>query len=566
ASAAPPLAERDIAVIGMAGRYPQADDLQQYWDNLRDGRDCIEEIPPHRWDWRKHYDPARGHGAHHSKWGGFINDVDAFDPLFFNISPKEAVSMDPKERLFLEQVWTAMEDAGLRPEDLRRDAQRGTGVYVGLMYENYQLLAAEAAAAGSDVGMAGGSYASIANRVSFFLDLRGPSLAVDTMCSSSMVAVHLACRDLLAGEIGVAIAGGVNLSLHPNKYRMLSAARFMSGDGRCASFGSGGEGYVPGEGVGVLLLKRRADAERDGDRILGLIKASAINHGGRSNGYTVPNAAAQGGVIANAIRAAGIDARAINYVEAHGTGTALGDPIELAGLARGFADSGANGPCRIGSVKSNIGHCEGAAGIAALTKVLLQLAHRQIVPSLHSRELNPDLPLDGSRWIVNQSLCDWERVVVDGVPLPRTAGVSAFGAGGTNAHLILSEYPADACAAPAGVIEPAGRDAHDMHDTHDTQDMQDMQDALVVPLSARNAQRLHAYAQRLRAFVAAHARGERGAPPRLVDLAFTYQRGRIAMPERLAIVARSLAELERALTAYVAGQRTGDGIYAGRAD
>ncbi|MBU9213785.1 SDR family NAD(P)-dependent oxidoreductase [Burkholderia gladioli] len=546
--------ECDIAVIGMAGKYPQADDLEQYWDNLRAGRDCIEEVPAHRWDWRRYYDPARGRGSHHSKWGGFLSDADAFDPLFFNISPKEATSMDPKERLFLEQVWTAMEDAGLRPEDLRHGAGRGTGVYVGLMYENYQLLAAEAAAAGGDVGMAGGSYASIANRVSFFFDLHGPSLAIDTMCSSSMVAVHLACRDLLAGEIGIAIAGGVNLSLHPNKYRMLSAARFMSADGRCASFGSGGEGYVPGEGVGALLLKRRADAERDGDRILGLVKASAINHGGRSNGYTVPNAAAQGSVISRAIRAAGVDARAINYVEAHGTGTALGDPIELAGLARGFAGSVAGQahglpgePCRIGSVKSNIGHCEGAAGVAALTKVLLQLRHGELVPSLHSHELNPDLPLAGTRWVVNQSLCDWPRVVVDGVALPRTAGVSSFGAGGTNAHVIVSEYPeSDAAEPEAAPGEPAGV-------------------PVVVPLSARNAERLAAYAERLHAFVVAPRRGQAG-PPRLADLACTFQRGRIEMPERLAIVAHSLADLEQALAAFVAGARTGHGIHAGRAD
>src|SRR6266481_1841372 len=287
------------------------------------------------------------------------------------------------------------------------------------------------------------SVASIANRVSYALNLHGPSMTLDTMCSSSLTAIHLACQDLKLGRTSLAIAGGVNISIHPNKYLVLSAGQFISIDGHCQSFGEGGDGYIPGEGVGVVVLKRLSEAKRDGDHIYGIIRGSVLNHGGKTNGSTVPNPHAQASAISRALAESDTDARHISYIEAHGTGTKLGDPIEIAALSKAFNQYTQDTEfCLIGSAKSNIGHCESAAGIAGLTKVLLQMQHQQIVPSLHSAQLNPHIDFHDSPFVVNQSLRAWERPVIDGRKLPRIAGISSFGAGGSNAHMIVEEYQA----------------------------------------------------------------------------------------------------------------------------
>ncbi|AJP04992.1 hypothetical protein TU94_29680 [Streptomyces cyaneogriseus subsp. noncyanogenus] len=549
----------DIAVIGLSGRYPQSPDLRAYWQNLRDGRDCVVEIPEDRWDWRAHYSPDRdAPGRHYSRWGGFIADVDRFDPLFFNISPREAGHLDPQERLFLEHAWTAMEDAGYTRERLRRtDGEAGpgaVGVYAGVMWGQYQLLfpgGDEHTVAGNPHAL-GSSYASIANRVSFVLNLHGPSMTVDTMCSSSLTAVELACRDLSRGRIGLAFAGGVNVTVHPNKYLALSAGQFISGKGHCESFGIGGDGYIPGEGVGVALLKPLRDAERDGDHIYGVIKGSALSHGGRTNGYTVPNPRAQRAAITSALRESGVDPRTIGYVEAHGTGTRLGDPIEITGLSEAFqaaaaaggADDGDRPSCRLGSVKSNIGHCESAAGIAGLTKVLLQMKHGRIAPSLHSATLNPNIDFAATPFVVNQELRDWERPVVDGRTHPRVAGVSSFGAGGSNAHLVVAEH-IDRRPAPAA----------------------DASGPLLFPLSAKTADRLQAYAGELLRFAREqeHEEFTGEARPTAADLAYTLQTGREAMEERLAVVADSFAALAGKLERYLAGREPVDGLHRGSA-
>ena len=324
----------DIAIVGVAGRYPQAIDLDQFWANLSQGRDSITEIPLERWDHAQYFDADRSKaGKTYSKWGGFIDGVDQFDPLFFNISPREAELMDPQERLFLECVHATLEDAGYTRENVAED--NNVGVFVGVMYEEYQLFAAQEQARGRNLALLN-SAASVANRVSYFCNFNGPSLALDTMCSSSLTAIHLACQALQRGGCTVAIAGGVNVSVHPNKYLMLAQGKFISGKGRCESFGEGGEGYVPGEGVGAVLLKPLAQAQADGDHIYGVIRATAINHGGKTNGYTVPNPNAQAKVIERALREARIDARTVSYIEAHGTGTSLGDPIEISGLSKAF--------------------------------------------------------------------------------------------------------------------------------------------------------------------------------------------------------------------------------------
>ncbi|HEX8672987.1 MAG TPA: polyketide synthase, partial [Longimicrobium sp.] len=444
--AGPPSGPLDVAIIGVSGRYPQARTLEAYWRNLREGRDCITEIPPERWDHARYYDPVKGApGKTYSRWGGFIEGVDECDPLFFNISPREMERIDPQERLFLQCVYEAVEDAGYTRDTLAggRGTEARVGVYVGVMYEEYQLFGAQAQARGVPLTLTG-SPSSIANRVSYYCNFHGPSMGVDTMCSSSLSAIHLACQDLRDG-CDYAVAGGVNISVHPNKYLFLGQSGFVSSGGRCASFGEGGDGYVPAEGVGAVLLKPLARAVADGDHVYGVIKATSVNHGGKTNGYTVPNPNAQAELIRRALERSGVDPRAVSYVEAHGTGTSLGDPIEIAGLAKAFAAfTPDTGFCAIGSAKSNIGHCESAAGIAGLTKVLLQLKHKELVPSLHAHTLNPHIDFDATPFRVQRTLQPWDRprVTRDGRTheVPRIAGISSFGAGGANAHLVVQEY------------------------------------------------------------------------------------------------------------------------------
>ena len=441
---APAAPDEEIAIIGISGRYPMADTLLDFWENLRKGQDCISEIPEDRWDVDAFYDETHSEGGKsYSKWGGFLNDVDKFDPLFFNISPFEAELLDPQERLFLQTVWHTLEDAGMTRESLNRAK---VGVFAGVMWGHYQLYGGDTYADGATLTPMS-SYASIANRVSYFYNFTGPSIALDTMCSSSLTTVHLACESLKRGECELAVAGGVNVSVHPNKYIFLSQTKFISTDGKCHSFGEGGDGYVPGEGVGAVLLKPLRNAIADKDRIYGVIKASGINHGGKANGYTVPSPKAQTAIIRDVLDKAAIDPRSISYVEAHGTGTALGDPIEISGLTTAFRGAAKAGQfCAIGSVKSNIGHCESAAGIAALTKVVLQLKHRQLVPSLHSSVLNPNINFTQTPFVVQQQLAPWERPRFEQngqlTEAPLRACISSFGAGGANAHLIVEEYDA----------------------------------------------------------------------------------------------------------------------------
>ncbi|WP_055419932.1 SDR family NAD(P)-dependent oxidoreductase [Streptomyces pactum] len=510
-----------IAVIGLAGRYPAADDPDELWTNLAEGRDAITGIPAERWDGGRWYDPdPAAPGLAHTRWGGFLRDVDRFDPLFFGISPRQAELMDPQERLFLQNAWHVLEDAGYRRSDL---AGRPVGVYVGVMYGEYQFHGALDALRGGRP-LTGSSFATIANRVSHALDLSGPSMALDTMCSSSLTAIHLACESLRRGESELAIAGGVNVSVHPYKFAFLSQGRFLSADGRCRAFGAGGTGYVPGEGVGAVLLKPYRKALADGDRVHGLILGSAVNHGARTNGYSVPNPRAQQHAITTALERAGVTPQDIGYVEAHGTGTALGDPIELTGLTHAYRPAeAAPGTWPIGSVKSNIGHLESAAGIAGLTKVLLQFRHRTLVPSLHSAELNPNIDFERSPFRVQRELSAWPDE-----DRPRRAGLSSFGAGGANAHLVLEESPD-----PDPVTDvPAGG--------------QRTGEPVLFLLSARDEERLRAYAESAARFV----RTER-VP--LADLCFTTQVGREPLDARLAVAVTDGGELADALSRFADG-------------
>jgi len=598
----------DIAIIGIAGRYPLADDLDALWRNVLLGRDCVTEIPGDRWALAGFFDERPAPGLSYSKWGGFLSDVDKFDPVFFGIAPREADMIDPQERVFLETAWHTLEDAGYSPSALRG---QDTGVFVGVMYGHYQLLGSAA-----DGRMPVSSFASIANRVSYVLDFHGPSIALDTMCSSSLTAIHLACAALRRGECHTALAGGVNLSLHPDKYRQLSLGGFASTDGRCRSFGADGDGYVPGEGVGALLLKPLAQALADGDHVHAVIRGSALNHGGKTNGYTVPNPRAQAAAITAALREAGAAPEEIGYVEAHGTGTALGDPIEVNALTRAYGNALADGRrIPIGSAKSAIGHLESAAGIAAITKVVLQLRHRMLPPTLHADMLNPNIDFAASPLRVHRETAPWE-------PSPgydrRTAGISSFGAGGANAHVILSEGPsqpdrsvgegpwalvlsaksqdalrelatrlavlldgrtrsvADAVATdllhrarallglrpddlrPRDSLAESGfdevvraklgvelADAYGMP-VDDLPTAPDTVAALAADLVAGHETRLRAH------FDIAEDRGGSRVPD-LADAAYTLQVGREAMAHRVAVVAATHAEAVVALTSYAAG-------------
>lgn len=515
--------DRDVAIIGMSGRFPQADNLEQFWENLSNGRDCITEVPSWRWDGVA----AERDASAAPRWGGFIDGVAEFDPLFFGISPREALVLDPQERLFLQCAFATLEHAGYTRQSLADICVHGIGVYVGVMYEEYPYFAVQAQLAGKPVAVTG-SPASIANRVSYYFGFDGPSIAVDSMCSSSLTTLHLACQALALGDCDAAIAGGVNVSLHPNKYVLLEQGKFSSSTGRCQSFGAGGDGYVPSEGVGAVLLKPLARARADGDRVYGVIKATGINHGGKTNGYTVPNPNAQARLIRRVLDRAGVTADAVSYVEAHGTGTSLGDPIEITGLVNAFGTEDRTNRCLIGSVKSNIGHCESAAGVAALCKVLLQLSHGELVPSLHSAQLNPNIDFANTPFDVVQTRMPWPRPTVqrDGreIEVSRIAGISSFGAGGANAHVIVAEHLAAPLSAPSPGVH-------------------------AIVLSARTEEQLR---ERARLLLAALKRGTY-VDADLASIAYTLMVGREPMNWRLGFIADSLASVQTSLLAFIDG-------------
>jgi 3-oxoacyl-(acyl-carrier-protein) synthase/acyl carrier protein/NADP-dependent 3-hydroxy acid dehydrogenase YdfG len=428
----------DIAIIGLAGQYPKSTNLNEFWEKIASGIDCIEEIPASRWNKSDFFKEGREKGKTYSKWGGFLKNGLHFDPLFFNLSPKEAESMDPQERLFLQTAWHTLEDAGYANELINNKFQHHIGVFVGSMNNDFVLHNVPSILTGETNGY-GSTLASIANRVSYILDLKGPSMSVDTMCSSSLTSIKLAINSLHNGDCNMALAGGVNLLLHPSKYNMLANQHFLSEDGKCRSYGEGGTGYVPGEGVGCILLKKKSDAILDNDHIYGIIKAAEINHNGKTNGYTVPDPKSQSELIKRAVKKAGIEAGEIGYIEGHGTGTSLGDPIEYKGLQLAFdallsENEKEDFECLIGSVKSNIGHLESAAGIAGISKILLQFENQSIAPSLHSEPLNKRINFSKGNFKVPQELN-----VISSKNKQIFAGISSFGAGGSNGFVILQK-------------------------------------------------------------------------------------------------------------------------------
>ncbi|MEO8033557.1 MAG: type I polyketide synthase, partial [Acidobacteriota bacterium] len=525
-----------IAIIGIHGYYPHSASPEEYWSNLKEGRDLIDLVPPDRWNREEFYHPdpaAASEGKIYCKWGGFLADYDKFDPHFFKISTAEAKIIDPQERLFLESVSAAIEDAGYTRDRLRtrfpKAGSADVGVFVGVTTNSYHLLSPEERTRGNFVTPSAMPW-SIANRVSYFFDFNGPSLPVDTACSSSLVAIHLACESLRNRECQVAIAGGVNLYLHPAKYQSLCLGRMVSLDGTCHSYGAGDDGFVPGEGVGTLVLKPFSKAIQDQDRIYAVIRASAWDHSGRSNGYSAPNPNAQANLIHHTLEKAHVHPETIGYVEGHGTGTQLGDSIEIAALTQAFQkQTSKKNFCPIGSVKANIGHSESAAGIAGLAKVILQMEHRQLAPSIHSEMPNPNIDFRESPFYLQHELSEW----APSPDHPRRALINAFGAGGVNACLIVEEYEEP-------VAADDGRDGG----------------PYLFTLSARNEDRLRGYADRLL------ARLRNGNRVDLASLCYTLQVGRDAMEERLAIVVSDVGELVDRLSDW-RERGSAAGIYRG---
>ena len=535
--------DEPIAIVGISGQFPMAPDIDAFWRVLAEGRDCIGEVPRERWDWRAWFgDPLREENRTNVKWGGFIDGIDAFDPVFFGISRREAELMDPQQRLMMIHVWKALEDAGHAGPAL---AGSDTAIYVGTGAAGYGTLLNRVGLGGEAYSSTGGVPSVGPNRMSYFLDWHGPSEPVETACSSSLIALRRAILAIRRGDCRMAVAGGVNTIVTPEMHISFAKAGMLSEDGRCKTFSSEANGYVRGEGVAMLVLKKLSDAERDGDHIHGLVRGSAENHGGRANSLTAPNPTSQAAVITKAHLDAGIDPRTVTYIEAHGTGTPLGDPVEINGLKAAFkslyaatGDSAvATQHCGLGSVKTNIGHLELAAGVAGVVKVLLQMKHRTLVRSLHSETLNPYIDLDGSPFYVVQEAREWTALRdAHGAVLPRRAGVSSFGFGGVNAHVVLEEYTAPE-ATPTATDGP-----------------------VAVVLSARNDERLREQVQRLSVFIDS----PENAALDLHDLAYTLQVGREAMEERLGVVVGSLVELRDRLERHLAGHAGADELHRGQ--
>jgi acyl transferase domain-containing protein/acyl-CoA synthetase (AMP-forming)/AMP-acid ligase II/pimeloyl-ACP methyl ester carboxylesterase/acyl carrier protein len=515
-----------IAIVAMGCRFPGADTVEDFWQLLKQGHDAIHQVT-NRWQ-----------GAEDTTIGGFLDPVDQFDPQFFGISPREAVRMDPQQRLLLEVCWEALEQAGIAPETL---AGSNTGVFVGISNTDYAQLQVRSSSR-QDTAIdaysgTGNAHSITANRVSYAFDLRGPSLAIDTACSSSLVAVHVACQNIRQGDCTQAIVGGVNLILTPDITTTFTQAGMMAADHRCKTFDADADGYVRGEGCGVILLKPLSAAQRDGDRIFAVIKGSAINQDGRSNGLTAPNGPAQQAVVRQAIQNAGVTPADISYVDAHGTGTPLGDPIELNSLKTVLMDGRSpDQPCWVGSAKTNIGHLESAAGIAGLIKTALALYHHEIPPHLHFQTLNPHIRLDGTPIQIPTEHHPWESKAA-----VRCAGVSSFGFGGTNAHVILAEGSTVRQKAPTA--DPAAI-ANDSSETEAEPPSVERPHHLVT-LSAKNEAALHALAERYITYLAAQSTLS------VADLGYTTNTGRSHLPYRLAISAATLQDLLTQLNSFV---------------
>ena len=520
-----------IAIVGMGCRFPgNADSPEAFWQLLRDGVDTISEVPQERWDKDKYYSSEPNiPGTIATREGGFLEDVDGFDAEFFNISAREAASMDPQQRLLLEVSWSALENAALVPQV----SDRSTGVFMGIYMRDYSKVMSEAGdATNIDAFCAMGNSLSVAaGRLSYILGLNGPSMAIDTSCSSSLVSIHLACQSLRLGECDAALAGGVCLNLAPDTSIALSRTQMLNPEGRCKTFDASANGFAKGEGCGVIVLKRLSDAIADGDNILAQIRGSAVNHNGRSSSLIAPNGLSQQAVIRQALASGGVKPESVDYVEVQGTGTSVGESIEVGALSAVYGQNRpAARPLAIASVKTNIGHTEAASGVASLLKVVLALQNKQIPPHLHLKQPNPYIEWNEIPFEVPTELKEWQK---EGT---RFAGISAFGFSGTNAHIVLEEAPT-----PEPVETSLERPLH------------------LLALSAKTETALVQLAQKYQKYIAANPNLD------IANICFSANSGRSHFEHRLSILASTTAELSDKLIAFNT-DRKGKDIYQGEAD
>ncbi|PRA09667.1 hypothetical protein CQ043_06825 [Paenibacillus sp. MYb63] len=515
----PEMSLTDIVIVGMACRFPQANHYTTFWDNLANGVDSVREVTPDRWDVSKFYSqdidaPNKSIG----KWCGLLDDVYSFDHRFFSISPREAKNMDPQQRMILEVSWQCIEDSGI---SLQRLQNQITSVYAGVMTVDHRQMACLPELEIDSYACLGNYESILANRISYVMDLKGASISVNAACASSLVAVHEAKQALQRKECNYALAACVNLNLHPWKFISFSKSRMLSPDGRCKTFDKEANGYVPGDGAGVLLLQRLEDALAEGNHIYGIIKGSACNHGGRSASITAPSMKAQQDVILAAYQDADISPEMVTYIEAHGTGTSLGDPIEIEALKNAFAAYTSRAQfCRIGSVKTNIGHLESAAGMAGIVKVIMMMKHGKIPANLHFNDPNPIIDFKSTPFEVTRALTDWNSA---GEGLPLRAGISSFGFGGVNAHLVIEQW----CAAPSNKQKDDAAAARSQ----------------LFTLSGKSKWHLEKQLESWRAF----SLTPEFEDCTLRDISGTLFTGRVAFPYRYAVMADNLQQLKEEL-------------------
>ncbi len=535
-----------IAIIGIACRFPGADDYNQFWKNLENGVNSISEIPPQRWEIEKHYSPIPNQpNKTISKWGGLVKGIDEFDAEFFSISPREAGKVDPQQRIMLELSWSCIEDAGYSPSQF---SGKDVGVFMGACnYDSILLMNQNQENVEGHSGT-GTWTCMIPNRISSFFNFHGPSIPIDTACSSSLVAIHYALKSLKESECEIALVGGISVLFTSTTYIQMSQLGMLSPTGQCRTFSSDADGYVRGEGAGVVLLKPLAKAIEDGDRIYAVIQGSAINHGGKARTITSPNVYSQAQVIRAAYTNANISPNTVSYIESHGTGTPLGDPIEINALKRAYRQlyqqygvgKTEKSYCGIGAVKSNIGHLEGASGIAGFIKVLLAMKHKKLPQIVNFKELNPRISLKDTPFYLIEENQEWERLKNEsGEEIPRRAGLSSFGIGGVNAHIVLEEPPEE-------VKNQKSEDGLERPQQ-------------ILTLSAQTEKALKELAAKYQTYL------QSTTEVSLQDICFSANTGRTHFTEKLAILAESNTDLQQKLADFLQGNET-KGVFAGNSD
>ncbi len=522
-------AATDVAVIGMSGRFPEADNVNEFWNNLINGKNSIKEIPKERWDTDKYYDPSyNAKNKTYTKWGGFIDDIDKFDPLFFNIPPIDAKFIDPQQRLFFQESWRAMEDAGYTSK--RRKNLR-CGVFVGVSGNDYPYLVQEKGVVIPPAGATSNMLSSMAARLSYFLDLQGPCMAVDTASSSGLTAVTLACESIKNGKADMALVGGVNIWSTVQLFIAFSSSRILSPSNLCRSFDKSADGLVVGESVAIVVLKSLNMAIKDNDRIYGVIKSAGINQNGRNKGFLLPSAEAQARLLKEVYIEADIDPESVSYIETQGSGMSVGNIAEVNALKSLFDSYTAKKRfCALGTIETNIGHTFAASGVASLIKVLLCMKYKKLTRILNYEEPDENIKLEQSAFYINDECKTWESENNN----IRIAGVNSFGFTGINCHLILEEYR-----------QPEQNKKED-----------DKPNSII--FSAKNADRLNGYANEIKRFLEKDISD--GISIR--DIAYTLQIGREEMEERVAIVARDKEELEEKLSMFLTRKEHVD-IYKG---